>query len=193
MILRDKIIVVDLEATCWEANPPPGQQNEIIEIGVCTLDTQTFALADKRSILVKPVRSTVSEFCTRLTTLTQAQVDGGVTFAEACQILVDDYASHMYLWGSWGMYDYKMFQQQCKSFDVFYPFHMQHLNIKRHFARQANNKRSVGMVRALEMLNLSQEGTHHRGDDDAWNIARILAYLLQTYGTDSLLPYWKNG
>ena len=34
------------------------------------------------------------------------------------------------------------------------------------------------MARALEMLALPLEGTHHRGADDAWNIAGILARLL---------------
>jgi inhibitor of KinA sporulation pathway (predicted exonuclease) len=34
------------------------------------------------------------------------------------------------------------------------------------------------MAQALEMLGLPLEGTHHRGDDDAWNIAGILANLL---------------
>jgi hypothetical protein len=32
---------------------------------------------------------------------------------------------------------------------------------------------------------------HHRGDDDAHNIARILAYLLDTYGQDLLDSFWE--
>ena len=31
----DKILVVDIEATCWEGKPPAGEQNEIIEVGIC--------------------------------------------------------------------------------------------------------------------------------------------------------------
>ena len=30
----DRILVVDVEATCWEGDPPPGQISEIIEIGL---------------------------------------------------------------------------------------------------------------------------------------------------------------
>ena len=38
-IRKDKLLVVDLEATCWEGyNAPAGQKNEILEIGVCLLD-----------------------------------------------------------------------------------------------------------------------------------------------------------
>lgn len=32
------LIIIDIEATCWKKLPPPGQQSEIIEIGVCTYD-----------------------------------------------------------------------------------------------------------------------------------------------------------
>ncbi len=31
---------------------------------------------------------------------------------------------------------------------------------------------------ALEILKLPLEGTHHRGGDDAWNIAAILSRLV---------------
>ena len=34
------------------------------------------------------------------------------------------------------------------------------------------------MAEALELLNLPLEGTHHRGEDDAWNITNILSELL---------------
>lgn len=80
--------------TCWEDNPPPGQ-TAIIEIGVCPLAIRTPERGERRSLLVKPVQSQISAFCTQLTTLTP-----GV---------------------------------------------------------------------------LAEADTHHRGGDDAWNIARILA------------------
>lgn len=34
------------------------------------------------------------------------------------------------------------------------------------------------MAQALALLKLPLEGIHYRGEDDAWNIARILAELL---------------
>jgi hypothetical protein len=68
--LLDKIIVIDLESTCWEGPPPEGQVSEIIEIGVVTLDVASLERVEKQSILIKPVKSQISEFCTKLTTLT---------------------------------------------------------------------------------------------------------------------------
>ena len=79
----DRILVVDIEATCWEGDPPPGQISEIIEIGLGVLDVATLARVEQRDILVRPVCSTVSSYCTQLTTLTQADVDGGMPLAEA--------------------------------------------------------------------------------------------------------------
>ena len=39
MKTTDKIIIIDLEATCWKGQIPDGEVNEIIEIGLSVLDT----------------------------------------------------------------------------------------------------------------------------------------------------------
>ncbi len=175
----DQIIVVDLEATCWEGEPPPGQEQEIIEIGVCSLDIATGERSRKRSILVRPERSTVSEFCTRLTTLTQAQVDQGVSFAEAVETLRKEYRPADRTWASYGDYDRVQFQRQCDGRGVKYPFGRTHINIKNLVAVSLNLPDEIGLDRAVELFGLPLEGTHHRGDDDAWNIAAVLAALFE--------------
>jgi inhibitor of KinA sporulation pathway (predicted exonuclease) len=38
MKTTDKIIIIDLEATCWKGQIPDGEVNEIIEIGLSVLD-----------------------------------------------------------------------------------------------------------------------------------------------------------
>ena len=48
----DKILVVDVEATCWDGKPPSGQESEIVEIGLCTLEVAAGERSDKQSILV---------------------------------------------------------------------------------------------------------------------------------------------
>src|SRR5689334_6339207 len=72
--LFDQVLVIDIESTCWQGPPPRGQLSEIIEIGLCAVDLRTLERLEKRSIMVKPVRSRVSEFCTSLTTLTNDDV-----------------------------------------------------------------------------------------------------------------------
>ena len=98
--LADTVLVVDIEATCWEGAIPPGQESEIIEIGLCLLDVATGERRDKTSLLVRPERSTVSPFCTELTTLTPADVAGGLAFREACALIKSRYAVKDRIWAS---------------------------------------------------------------------------------------------
>ena len=174
----DCIIVVDVEATCWEGDPPAGQVSESIEIGVCLLDVASGKRKERTSHLVRPERSTVSEYCTRLTTLTQEQVDHGVSFAEACEMLRRRYRAKERVWASYGDYDRRQFERQCAESKPAYPFGSAHLNVKSLLAVASGWSREVGMEAALERLGLPHEGVHHRGGDDAWNVAAILARLL---------------
>jgi inhibitor of KinA sporulation pathway (predicted exonuclease) len=176
--LLDVLVVVDLEASCWKRKPPKDQHSEIIEIGVCTLDIQTGERQEKESILVKPVHSKISKFCTSLTTLTQEQVDKGVSFDKACAYIRDKYNTQFRTWASYGDYDRVMFHKQCKDFGVEYPFGDRHINVKNIFALVHGLQKEVGMKRALEMRQIEMQGTHHRGHDDAWNTAALLAELL---------------
>jgi inhibitor of KinA sporulation pathway (predicted exonuclease) len=49
----DLLNIIDIEATCWETPPPPGQVNEIIEIGLCVLNIRTLERIERRSIKVR--------------------------------------------------------------------------------------------------------------------------------------------
>ncbi|GID91842.1 exonuclease domain-containing protein [Amorphoplanes digitatis] len=105
--------VVDVEATCWADGPPRGESSEIIEIGICVVDTADWRRVEKRRILVRPRRSRVSEFCTELTGLTQADVDGAADFAAACAQVRDELRGRFRTWASWGEYDRRQFERQC--------------------------------------------------------------------------------
>ena len=176
--IPDTVLVIDVEATCWEAGPPPGQQAEIIEIGYALLDVPRREVREGGSLLVRPQRSRVSAFCTDLTTLTPSQVEEGIPFGEACRFLVESLDSQAGTWASYGDYDRKQFARQCASFEVPYPFGESHLNVKSLFAQAHGLPREVGMAAALRLLERPLMGTHHRGGDDALNIAGILADLL---------------
>jgi inhibitor of KinA sporulation pathway (predicted exonuclease) len=174
----DEIVVIDVEATCWEGGPPPGQLQEIIEIGVCPLVVATGVRGARESLLVRPTSSTVSAYCTALTTLTAEDLAGGLGFAEACAALADRHDTRERAWASWGDFDRNIFERQCKREGVKTPFGPTHLNVKHLFAVARALPGEVGMAEALAMAGLPLEGTHHRGADDAWNIAALLAALL---------------
>jgi inhibitor of KinA sporulation pathway (predicted exonuclease) len=170
--------VIDVEATCWPGAAPEGQVNEIIEIGLCVVDLASLSRVERHRILVRPVRSRVSEFCEALTGLTQEQVDGGVSFEEACGMLVADHHASARPWASWGDYDRKQFERQCRASDLPYPFAARHINAKAVFA-EAYNRRPMGMARALDHAGLQLDGRHHCGADDAWNIAALVLHLVE--------------
>jgi inhibitor of KinA sporulation pathway (predicted exonuclease) len=174
----DKLLIIDLEATCWEGDPPEGQASEIIEIGLCVLDVATGEREEPQGLLIKPQRSTLSDFCIQLTTITPEMLAGGMDFVDACTLLQETYDSRWRTWVSFGDYDRMMFQKQCADRGIPYPFGSSHINAKNLFALQQGLKREVGLTRAMKILDLPFEGTLHRGVDDAWNIATVLNRVL---------------
>ena len=170
--------VIDVEATCWEGEPPPGAVGEIIEIGLTVVDHGSRERVAKHRMLVRPRRSTVSAFCTELTGLTQAEVDTGVEFAEACRWLASEHRAGARAWASWGDYDRNQFKRQCKATGTAYPFGQRHTNVKQAFAVARALGKRPGMAEALAIAGLVLEGRHHSGADDAWNIAALVLDLL---------------
>lgn len=184
-----EVLVVDVEATCWEGAPPKGEVSEIIEVGLCVLDVDTLERWGNEGLLVRPTRSRVSEFCTQLTTLTAEDVAAGASFAEVCRTLVEAHAGRQRLFASYGNYDRKIFTRQCQDEGVDYPFSADHWNIKQALCERLGWRRPVGMKKALQLLGMPLEGTHHRGRDDAWNIAALAAHLLR----EGLAPNFLTG
>ena len=177
--MLDYILVVDVESTCWEGPPPEGQTSEIIEIGICSVEVKTLRRLEKRSFLVKPVRSQISDFCTNLTGLTTPMFDDAISFPVALHALKKEYQSKDRPWASWGDYDRRQFERQCAESQLGFPFGPTHLNVKTLFATAAGLDHELGLDGAYQRLGLKMEGRHHRGDDDAWNIAAVLALLME--------------
>lgn len=173
-------LIIDLEATCWERGQGHRGENEIIEIGAVVVDDHREVLGEFQRF-VRPVRNPVlSEFCKRLTSITQSDVDTARIFPRVLQDF-QDYAerisgqglSHL-VFCSWGDYDRKQLMKDCQYHRIPYPFGV-HRNVKKEFARRRRIK-PVGISRALRILGIRFEGTHHRGIDDARNIARIFRH-----------------
>jgi inhibitor of KinA sporulation pathway (predicted exonuclease) len=181
--LDRNVLVIDVESTCWEPPEAPAHNeiSEIIEIGVAVVNIDTLKIISNEFILVKPQRSKVSKFCTKLTTLTQSVVDKGILFHEAMAELRTNFNSENRTFVSWGDYDRKMFERNCKDYGVKYPFGPRHMNLKNTFAVLHGLGRELGMDGALDHLGLKLEGTHHRGVDDSKNIANIFIHILSQF------------
>ena len=174
----DKVNIIAVETTCWAGFPPPGQHSEIIEVGVCTLDVTSGKRENRKSLLVKPERSEISRYCTAVTTLTQKQVENGLSFKAALQILKTEYFARDRIWASYGNSNRRIFKKQCKLSGEHYPFGASHVNIKSLLAFFKALPVEVNLRDALNQLNLPQEANTKRAVNEAWSSALILSKLM---------------
>ena len=80
---------------------------------------------------------------------------------------------------SWGEYDHRQFERDCKLHDVAWPFGDRHVNLKKLYIERFSLKRGEGFGHALGKHNLTFEGRPHRGIDDARNIVRMLPIIFE--------------
>jgi len=174
----NRATIVDLECTCWEGYPPKSQINEIIEIGCCLYDKEK-GLVNKRSILVRPDVSQVSEYCMQLTGHTWKELKDAPPFADAVRTLQKNYPIKSCPWLSWGDYDRIQFVKDCELKGVEYPFGRTHINLKAVHALLFGKTRGIAVGQAIEELGLTFEGRPHNGADDAWMSGKIFQEIVQ--------------
>ena len=177
-------LIVDLEATCSDDGSIFRESIEIIEIGAVMLNRSTWEIDSEYQQFIKPVRHPIlTKFCTELTTITQQDVDTALTFPEVIPQFkqwIDTYPKNIFC--SWGNYDKTQFIQDCQFHNLAYPFGAEHRNIKKEFSLSLGNKKKFDIRQALQHLGMELQGTHHRGIDDARNIAAIYKYMNQNKG-----------
>ncbi|QSJ16257.1 exonuclease domain-containing protein [Nostoc sp. UHCC 0702] len=172
-------LIVDLEATCCNNGSIPSHEMEIIEIGAVMLNRATWKIDSEFQQFIQPVRHPhLTYFCTDLTTIRQQDINQAPKFPEAIYGLKKwIYLFPNYIFCSWGNYDKKQFIQDCQFHNVPYPFTPGHINIKKEFSEDFGVSKGFGMAKALELLGIELKGTHHRGIDDARNIAAIYTHM----------------
>lgn len=173
-------LVIDLEATCDNGGLVPRREMEIIEIGAVIVDRRSFEPIGEFQSFVRPVQHPkLTDFCTQLTSITQAEVDGAPGFPIVLAALREFVELHARpLFCSWGAYDRGQFGLDAGFHGVELPFGDDHLNLKQAFSDALGTRKRFGMAGALRKLGLPLAGTHHRGIDDARNIARILPFAI---------------
>lgn len=173
-------IIFDLEATCWPKEEPQhkGKPGEIIEIGAVKVN-DALETVDAFQCFVKPTKIPVlSDFCTELTSITQRDVEDAPYFAEAMTLFeewIDGDSQEGTVLLSWGHYDKGQIntESEMKNYNgKILELLENHRSLKHDFAIVRSVKR-CGMQKALTMLNIPLDGTHHRGIDDALNITKI--------------------
>ncbi|XP_051960411.1 3'-5' exoribonuclease 1-like [Xyrauchen texanus] len=187
-VYYDYICVVDFEATC-EENNPPDYLHEIIEFPMVLIDTHTLEIVDSFQEYVKPeVNLQLSDFCVKLTGITQIMVDEADTFHAVLKRAVSwlqkkelgTKYSYMFLTdGSWDMG--KFLYTQCRLSRIRYPkFAGKWINIRKSYANFYKVPRTqTKLICMLENLGMHYEGRPHCGLDDSRNIGRIAIHMLK--------------
>ena len=169
-----KYIIFDLEATCWLGRPPKGV-NEIIEIGAVKVNDY----AEIESSFIEFVKPTInpilSEFCTKLTSIEQNQVDRAYSFPRAAQEFQDWIKSDddSYTLISWGKYDKDQLISDCNLHNIEPDWVYSHYNLKPAYSRLRGLNTEFGLKRAIKQEGFEFTGVHHRAISDAENLAKI--------------------
>ena len=173
------LVAVDLEATCCDRQTIPRDEMETIEIGAVALDSRYLEIESEFQSFVKPVRHPVlTDFCTSLTSIRQEDVDQSDEFplvARAFSEWLHRFPDHVFC--SWGDYDRKQIEQDCRFHEVPYPMSLEHRNVKKEFSRYLGTSTRFGIGGALRRLGIERTGIAHRAIDDVHNIARILCHM----------------
>lgn len=177
----ETILIVDLEATCWDDRRQSVETMEIIEFG-CVLADLNGDVLDSLDQFVRPkINPQLSVFCRSLTSIEQKDVANASFYPEAV-IAIDSKFSYQQIdaWASWGNYDYRQIEAEKNRWQVAPAFFSApHINLKACFKDQYKvGRRSSGLADALSIVGFSVKGRQHRALEDAMNITRLIPHLV---------------
>jgi len=167
-------IIYDLEATCWQGRPP-GYVSEIIEIGAIRINGYGEVTGEYNRFIKPILNPTLSAFCKELTSIEQEFIDRSKTYPQVIEEFQDWCGIHEgdYLLCSWGNFDRKMLIQDCELHKLESEWAETHINLKSQYKEIKGLRKYYGLKRAVEKEGFEFTGTHHRGIDDAANLAKI--------------------
>ncbi len=195
------LAVLDFEATCadrtsvgeWDSS-----LQEIIEIPMALVSIKDKCVVGSFDSFVRPIEQPVlTEFCTKLTSIKQSDVEASPDIVEVIrnlQIWLDQHnaAAENTLVVTCGDWDLKnMWPRQVglrpelQTPRIFKSW----CNLKFIYADKTKNKTS-GMMGMLRALRIPHVGHHHRGRDDVRNLASIVISLLSQGAT--FKPTWTE-
>lgn len=193
----DYVIALDFEATCDEPHGPEPQ--EIIEFPMVVIDWNKGEVVETFHRYVKPVyHPQLSDFCKKLTGITQEQVDGAAEFKDVFQEatkFLDKYEFKRVMFVTYGNWDLDtMLTKQCRtsglSLGMFETQNFVNVNkfVREHLMKSEDR---VYIPNVMEYLGIPFEGKLHSGIDDTNNIAKIMLKLREKY--DFFYPEGQPG
>lgn len=181
---KEFIASIDLELTCWEREDGPGnfsEEMEVIEIGIHLLRADDYSYVGDFQSFVRPTqRPVLSEFCTKLTGITQEEVDSAAPLTDVLPRLLEELPSpNKLIFASWGS-DTPALEREYleKSGTKEALIDPRFINVAVHFRSRYPKK--GGIKTALDALGIKQEEPAHRALPDAISAIKILKELKLT-------------
>lgn len=167
-------LLFDLETTCWESTYPK-RTREIIEVGAILMDTYGKEI-DRFECLVKPeIHPYLSQYCTRLTGITQEDVDSGIDF-QAFHSAFNNWIHQIrgdFVFVAWGSYDHDILEDGCHNHRLESFLCAPYIDAKLAYHRIKRLNYKLGLKKALKHEGLEFEGQAHRAMPDTLNLARL--------------------
>jgi len=176
-----RIVVVDVEATCWKKGVF-SRKKETIEIGAVLLQLdRAESTWPEFQTFVRPARlPRLSSFCRELTGITQENVDAAPPFPEALRRFLEwSQPLERVVLATWSHYDLWQLDLDLEAHGLpklAFPF----LDVKKLAAQMIGRKSFDETVRELAPDDVAMP--RHRAIADARRTARILYRLLQRFG-----------
>lgn len=166
----NRILFVDVELTCWEGEPPAGEQSEVIAFGLVDLKTDDLKIRREQQFLVRPQVSTISPFCSTLTGITPKEADAAPPLPEVVRTIRKTFGQSD--WCAWGRDD-ALIRESCERAGAELPFLGGFHDLSAQVRALLGLTYRLGLDEALERFGLDWEGPAHDALADAKNLARL--------------------
>ncbi|XP_023305735.2 ERI1 exoribonuclease 2-like [Lucilia cuprina] len=199
------IVALDFEATCWLHQPPPEYRKaEIIEFPAVLLNLETGQIESEFHQYLKPTeKPQLSDYCLKLTGITQQTVDQGISL-QLCLQLFEEWLSKELrsrqlqlpkeskdnrlgncAFVTWSDYDLSVFLElECRRKSIAKPKYLdQWINMQQIFKKYFHRRKSNSFSNALNYVGLKFVGQQHSGIDDARNLAYLTYKMVKKGAT----------
>ncbi|WLR41254.1 3'-5' exonuclease KapD [Bacillus carboniphilus] len=167
------LLFIDFEFTMPERKfHPQGFFPEIIEVGmVCVLNQK---IERKFSSFVKPTFfPELTERCKSFLSITQEEVDHGISFYELTSILKQIDRPNKRTVITWGNMDMRVLKSNCVKHHLPNPLKGKNHDLSMEYKRFFGDKNQTGLWKAVEEYGKKGTGKHHCALDDAMTTLNI--------------------
>lgn len=174
-IKLSKILIVDLEMSCWEnmTRQEQFEKSKIIEIGITEVNTVTKEIIKMKSYLINQKNVEISDFCTTLTGITKEMIlTEGISLEKASKEIRQEFGSTNCYYGAWGS-DNEALDRDFLARKAINPFSKYYINLQNLYSLQNGLSKTIKMTDALKNNDLILEGSLHRAGDDSLNTAKL--------------------